>query len=98
MFIPSATRLQRRLAGVGATVERERVGRTSLQVKSDPRLGCVTTGRFAGVLAGIVRNKIRAAAAPAATKRIAHAKPVYQIVRTVDGAAAAAHVRSEVPQ
>jgi len=82
---------------VSALVKRERVGAPSSQVKSNFRLRGMTSGGFACVLAGITRNELRAAAGPTAAECISHAKSIYQVVRTFDGAAAAAHVCGRVP-
>jgi hypothetical protein len=78
---------------VSALVERECVGAASSQVKSNLRLRGMTSRGFACVLAGVTRNKLCAAAGPTTAECISHAKSIDQIVRTLDGAAAAAHVR-----
>lgn len=59
---------------------------------SDLRLRRATTGRFARVLAGVVRDKIRAAAGPTAAKCIPHTESVYQKLRAIDATAAAASI------
>ena len=65
-------------------------------MKSNPHLRSMTAGGFTGVLAGIVRNKFRATACPTATECISNPKSIDQIVCTIDGAAAAAHIYCEV--
>jgi hypothetical protein len=80
------------LSRVSALVQRECAGRAALQVPSNLRLRRAATGRFARVLAGIVRDKIRTAAGPTTTKGVSHTASVYQVVRPVDIPATSARI------